>query len=315
MKAQVFRSAKRVFTCKTETGDMIEATSLRELIKGRDTHIAVGDHVTIDDDGVITEVEERKTEIFRILPRTGQKKTIAANCDLLLIVCSVSQPQFKRGLLDRYLIRSEEWQIPALVIFNKMDQFDPEEGIDLEFEYLRVKPITAGAYEISAHIPDRQPQILDQGLAGLKDALRGKTAIMLGQSGVGKSRLITALSDGKLELKSQSIGKVGKGTHTTTWAEIVDLGDFQLIDSPGIRSFSIDDISEKDLMEYFPDLLPHTVKCQFTTCEHTENSKGCFFQGLSEDKLDELILLTRLDSYFRIKEDLAGRPDWEKNSR
>jgi ribosome biogenesis GTPase len=147
----------------------------------------------------------------------------------------------------------------------------------------------------------------------LQRLLKGTTSISIGQSGVGKSKLISALSNGKVELLSSRLAKkIHKGAHTTTWAEIVDCEDFLIIDSPGVRSLSLQDIAAEELPELFPDLGECFSKCQFTDCKHEDNSKGCFFHSLDEEVLEDRIKLNRVYSYLKLKEEIEEIPEWEK---
>ncbi len=318
MRARIFRSAKRVFDCKIqESGQMVPATALRELIKGREAHIVVGDEVElskVEETGEyqIKQIYPRNNEIFRIIPREQKRKAIASNIDLMVIVMSVSKPEFKRGLLDRYLVRSIQWDVPALVVFNKMDEWEGAE-IDLNFEKDRIETLVNDFFEVSAVDGSYIPAFLPNSMQELRTTLKGKIAIFMGQSGVGKSQLITALSGGEIELLSREIGKGGKGSHTTTWAEMVDCRYFLLIDSPGVRSFAMDDIILEDIDAYFPDLAQLFTKCKFTTCTHLENAKGCYFNDLDPEKRESQLILSRLETYLRLCEEVETRPSWAKH--
>ena len=167
-------------------------------------------------------------------------------------------------------------------------------------------------FEVSALEENYQAKYLKLGLSDLKSRLQNKTSIFLGQSGVGKSRLISQVSEGKINLLSNEVGRVGKGKHTTTWSEIVDCESMSLIDSPGIRSFGVEDLLQEDLITYFPDLEEGAVKCKFSNCEHAENSKGCYFYTLDPDLRDTQLLLSRLDSFCRMKEEISETPSYLK---
>ena len=317
IKAQVHRSAKRIFDCSIE-GDskVVPATALREAIK-KYKHIVVGDKVWLENetsgDGYqIVDIEKRNSEISRFSPREGKSKVIAANCDLLAILVAVSLPTYKRGLVDRYLVRAHQWGIKTILIFNKMDQVS-DEAVDLQFEMERVKPLGVECFEISAKFPDSVQPKFGKGMEELNQQLQGKTCIFLGQSGVGKSKTVNALSGGEFSLKSEALGKEGKGAHTTTWAELIDCGKFKMIDSPGIRSLALDDIAQEDLISFFPDLEELSTKCKFSDCKHKKGTKGCFFYsaGLSFEG-NQKVILSRLESYHRILDEVIQTPSWKK---
>lgn len=311
LKAKIIRSSKREFEClDLETKQVIKAVCLREVIK--QNHVVVGDNVLIrpqqnDIRHEIFEVVERKNEIFRRIVRSNKKKVIAANTDVILIVASVSKPDYKPFLIDRYITRSVQWGIPAIVIFNKMDQFDDQFDIEMEmkkFDYLGVN-----YFEISS----LEGNEFHSNIKDLKNLLIGKTAICLGQSGVGKSKLITELSGGKIELLSSRLAKgIQKGAHTTTWAELIDLDDFYMIDSPGVRTLAVSDIAISELPQLFPDLIPHFGKCQFHDCRHEDNSKGCFFNTLDLDQDRDFIIFMRLVAYTKMRDEVEVIPDWKR---
>lgn len=316
MRARIYKSDKRSFECKLdETGEMIKATALGNLLKKGET-LVVGDYVHLEEipetkEIMITSLEERESEIFRIIVRESKKKVTAANCDLLIILTSVSRPQYKRGLVDRFLVRACQWGIRPIVVFNKMDEFD--ESFDIDFEQKRLNQLGAKCFEISAINSEYSPKYLSLGLDDLREEIKDRTSIFLGQSGVGKSQTINTLSDGKFDLRTNKVARVGKGSHTTTWSEIVDLDGFCTIDSPGIRSFSLDDIDPEELLSYFPDLEEVAADCKFSNCEHTEGTKGCvFWKEFSPETEKGEFLHSRLESYHRIYDEIKALPFWEK---
>lgn len=319
IKARIFKSSKRQFDCQIkDSKEIVQATAMASLLK--EDHLVVGDWVdlkapeTSTDSWSIVSVEERQNAIFRNLPREQKKKVIAANVDLILIVASAGKPSYKRGLIDRYLTRSSSWDIPAFVVFNKMDQYDPQE-FSLNDEADRLKWLDAECFEVSAQDPEYKPRYLEQGFNELSTKLKEKTAILLGHSGVGKSRLITSLSAGKVNLLSAELGKVGKGAHTTTWAELIDTELFHLIDSPGVRSMSVTDLTKDELLYSFPDINEFSTRCRFASnCTHDENAKGCFFQSLDKTKREDCLILSRLESFKRMLEEVSNIPDWLKKS-
>lgn len=317
IKARIFRSSKRHFDCqRVDNKEVVPAMALATLLK--EDHLVVGDWVELSpppqggEEFKIEKVHPRSNAIFRNLPREQRKKVIASNVDVMMVVVSAGRPAYKRGLVDRYLARSDFWDVPAYLIFNKMDLYEENE-FDIRFEAERLKWLNVKCFEVSAEDPDYRPKYLDAGFAELASDLENKTAILVGHSGVGKSRLITSLSDGKAQLLSGELGKVGKGAHTTTWAELIDAEKFILIDSPGIRSMSLSDLTKQDLLYCFSDVNEWTTRCQFSSnCNHEANSKGCFFQKLDNEKREDQLILSRLDSYKRVLEEVSNIPDWLK---
>lgn len=318
IKARIFRSSKRHFDCqRSDNKEVVPATALATLLK--EDHLVVGDWVEISpppqggEEWKIESVIKRENSIFRNLPREQKKKVIAANVDVMLVVVSAGKPDYKRGLVDRYLARSDYWNVPAYVVFNKMDLYQ-ESDFDIHFEADRLKWLNVKCFEVSAENPDYSPKYLSLGINDLENELKYKTAILVGHSGVGKSRLITSISNGKAQLLSGDLGKVGKGAHTTTWAELIDADHFTLIDSPGIRSMSLSDLTKEELLYCFSDVNEWAAKCKFSSsCSHEENSKGCYFQSLNKEDRESQLMLSRLDSYKRVLEEVSNIPDWLKN--
>lgn len=313
MRGRIIKFDRKEFFCKLDDGREVMALAKGNLHKDREG-LVVGDYVTIeevDGESFITEKEKRKNSIFRLIVREQRKRHTAANVDVLAIVTSVSRPEFKRGLIDRFLVRAVQWEIAPIIIFNKMDQYDTDD-FDIEYERDRLLPLGVKCFELSAKQGDEySSQYLDNGLAELRVVLEDKTTIFLGQSGVGKSTVIDLISGGKANLRTKEVGKGGKGTHTTTWSEIIDCGSFQLVDSPGIRSLSLEDMTSEDFIEYFPDVAQKATECKFKNCAHTLGTKGCAFW--SEKESQELeFLQTRLESYLRMLEEIGQIPDWKK---
>lgn len=313
MKARIYRSARRTFDCKLlNLEQIVPATALAQVLK--EQHPVVGDWVELHyDEGVdqyeITKVLPRSNEIYRQLVREKKKKSIAANIDFLAIVSSVSRPVYKSGLVDRYLVRAHQWGIRPLIILNKIDEFDDQ--FDIHFEIKKYRELLdIDSFSISA----KDESLCEEELEKLKTELEGKTVIFLGQSGVGKSKIISRLSEGKVELESRELAKgVGKGAHTTTWSELIDCERFELIDSPGVRSLAINDLSLEELQNYFPDLHVYMSQCKFNNCQHLDNSKGCAFNQLDPNEEQTKMILNRLASFLKMKEEVMAIPDWKRS--
>ncbi|MCB9091348.1 MAG: ribosome small subunit-dependent GTPase A [Halobacteriovoraceae bacterium] len=310
IKARIIKSARREFDCALEgLNQVVQATALGNLLK--EGEVVVGDFVELskqNNEYIIEKVFERKNSIYRNLVREKTQKVIAANLDVLVCVTAISKPEFKRGMVDRYLLRSQQWDIPAILVFNKTDEY--AEQIDIPFECERLKELGVQCFEISAKFPEYKNKFIEQGLSELKKFLNNKTAIFLGQSGVGKSKLISTLTDGEVELESQKLAKVGKGAHTTTWAELITHKDLNIIDSPGVRTLSIDDLTVEQLDDYTPDIAELATQCQFNNCQHQENSKGCIF--FTDKFKNDSFVQSRLESYLRFKEEIERIPHWKK---
>ena len=313
--AHIYEAHKKEFLCKIDSEDRTVIASAKTTVM-KANQLVAGDKVLLEkkgDDHQIVELVKRRNEIFRMNVRERKKRVTAANCDLVIITTSVSKPLYKQGIIDRFATRSFQWDVPAIVVFNKMDEF--QDDFDIDFEMRRLENLGIECFEVSAEYPETLPRFGRGSFEDLKKKLLNTQSIILGQSGVGKSRLITSISDRKVKLASLELGKAGKGIHTTTWSEMIECGIFRIIDSPGIRSFSLDDIFPEDLIDFFPDLLPVTLTCKFNNCQHESTTKGCAFYGDDIDLQKADIITSRLMSYKKIMEEISATPVWQKKSR
>jgi ribosome biogenesis GTPase len=312
--ACIYESHKKEFLCKMDSENKtVLACAKRTVLKGN--QLVPGDKVLLEKTGneyQIVKLIDRANEIFRIIIRERKKRVTAANCDLVISATSVSKPPYKQGVIDRFATRTFQWDVPAIVIFNKMDEF--QDDFDIDFEMRRFENFGIECFEVSAKYPEHPSRFGRGSFKDLQNKLVKTQAIILGQSGVGKTTLITSLSDKEVILRSSEIGRSGKGTHSTTWSEMIDCGTFRIIDSPGIRSFSLDDILPEELINFFPDLLPISLTCQFNNCQHEASTKGCAFYGEDTDPQKADIIESRLSSYKRIMEEISQTPAWQKKS-
>lgn len=265
---------------KTTTGEIFQARMKGIFKKNEDitstNPIAVGDVVEIVPDdsdasaknAMITEIGERRNYIVRSSPHGRNKKhIIAANLDQAMLIGTIREPRTSQGFIDRFLVTAAAYHIPAVLVFNKkdiyrakeMEVFEAMEALYTDIGY-PVKLISATEKE---------------GIDEIRAILKGKTTLMSGHSGVGKSSLINDLVPG-LDLRTTAVsGWSGKGLHTTTFAEMYDLPDGGcLIDTPGVREFGIVEIDKAELSHYFLEMQPYLSQCQFNNCLHI-NEPGC----------------------------------------
>jgi ribosome biogenesis GTPase len=310
--AHIYEAHKREFLCKIESENrMVSASAKRNVLKSG--QLVAGDMVLLEKTGSdyqIVELIKRTNEIFRMITRERKKRITAANCDLVVIATSVSRPFYKQGVVDRFTTRCFQWDVPAIIVFNKMDEF--QNDFDIDFEMRRFENLGIECFEVSAKHPEYTPAFGRGSFKELKKKLANTQAIILGQSGVGKSRLITSLSDKEVLLPSSEIGKSGKGSHTTSWSEVIDCGAFRIIDSPGIRSFSMIDIVPEELIGFFPDLQPISMNCRFNDCRHESSSKDCAFYSVDNATEKADIIQSRLSSYKKILKEISSPPTWRK---
>ena len=305
MEGLVIKSTGSWYEVLTDQGKSINCRikgKFRTLDIKTTNPIAVGDRVQIEPEpdqetGLITTLHPRKNYIIRkSVNLSKQAQIIAANLDQAFLIVTLASPRTSMGFIDRFLVTAEAYDIPAKLIFNKLDLFN-EEGLEILEEYQAIYE-NAGypCYSVSA--------IKKTNLDQIKELLKDKVTLVSGHSGVGKSTLINALLPGK-ELKTGQISDWSdKGKHTTTFAEMFQLpfGGY-LIDTPGIRELGVFDIEKQDLGRLFPEIRKLMENCRFHNCRHI-NEPGCaVLEALDNEELES----SRYDSYLSIYHDNETR--------
>ncbi|WP_140938074.1 ribosome small subunit-dependent GTPase A [Sphingobacterium lumbrici] len=257
--------------------------------------IAVGDwvHFDLEPDqasGVINVLEPRKNYIIRkSVNLSKQTQIIGANLDQAILVVTLASPPTSLGFIDRFLVTAEAYDIPAILVFNKLDLFS-EEGLEILQEYKSIyENIGYPCYEVSA--------IEGTNIDAIRDLLKDKVSLVSGHSGVGKSTLVNRIVPGT-ELRTGNISDWSdQGKHTTTFAEMIGLPfGGKLIDTPGIRELGIVDIEKQELSHFFPEMRQLMNKCKFNNCRHL-NEPGCVvLEAVEEGDIES----SRYDSYISI---------------
>ncbi len=236
--------------------------------------IAVGDMVVVRDD-LIQEVEERKNYLIRRSTNLSkQYHILAANLDAAVLVASITKPRIAPGFIDRFLINAEAYQVPAIVVINKIDLVDAdhEELEDLAFLY---RSIGYPVYLLSTETADELPLLVE--------SIAGKTVLFTGFSGVGKSTLLNRI-DPSFEQKTGEISVANeKGKHTTTFAEMFLMEDgTKIIDTPGIKEMGLVDFEAWELSHFFPEMKKYSSHCKYNNCIH-KNEPGCAVKKAVEE--------------------------------
>lgn len=258
--------------------------------------VAVGDRVLLDlngEDYLISKILERKNYIIRkSVNLSKQVHIIAANIDQAFLIVTLASPTTSVGFIDRFLVTAEAYQIPTVLVFNKVDLYDE---FDREYHDEIVQMYTNSGYECI------ETSALDQiNIDLLTTKMTAKVTLLSGHSGVGKSTLVNII-DPVLDLVTQQVSEAhNKGMHTTTFAEMYPLhfGGF-IIDTPGIKGFGLVDVSEFELADYFPEILSLKGQCKFHNCKHVNEPKCAVKEAVALDKIHPV----RYDSYLSILED------------
>ncbi|PTQ99883.1 ribosome biogenesis GTPase [Mucilaginibacter yixingensis] len=298
MQGLVTKSTGSWYQVQTPDGKRYEARIKGKFrIKGMVTTnpIAVGDQVDFEfepgsDNAVITHLHPRRNYIIRkSINLSKQAQIIAANLDQAILVVTLASPRTSLGFIDRFLVTAEAYDIPAALVFNKLDLFS-EEGLEILAEYESIyEDLGYPCFEVSA----LKGTNIDQVEALIKD----KTTLITGHSGVGKSSLINALLPDLALRTGEVSGWSDKGMHTTTFAEMHDLPHGgSIIDTPGIRELGIIDIEPQELGHFFPEIRERMNGCRFNNCRHI-NEPGCAVLDAVEEGE---IAPTRYESYLSI---------------
>jgi len=271
--------------------------------------VAVGDRVKVEEDpreenvGAIKEILERRNHVIRQSPRRKHDlHLLASNVDQAMVVMTIISPNLKQGFIDRFLLMTEPFDIPALIVFNKSDLYGPEE--------MEIYDILREIYEGIGYRMLLVSAVDGQGIEELRSALKDKTTLICGQSGVGKSSLVNAIESG-LGLRTQELSDYsGKGQHTTTFAEMFPLNfGGAIIDTPGIKSLSFNHLEPQDIAHNFRELFALSDQCKFADCLHRDEPKCAVKAAVDDGAVSEL----RYINYLTILEEVEEQNYWERN--
>jgi len=264
--------------------------------------IAVGDIVEIENESdeestIITEIYERRNYINRVSPHNrNQHHIVGANLDQSLLFATLKDPKTSFGFIDRFLIISEAYHVPALIVFNKSDLLGKKEKLKFEMAKEIYEPV---GYKIFLASIEKK-----EGVEEVLDLLKDKVTLLSGHSGVGKSSFINYIFP-ELRLKVQDVsGWSGKGLHTTTFAEMYDLPfGGKIIDTPGIREMGLVGIPKQELSHFLPEMRAILNDCQFNNCMHIEEPGCAVKQAVNEG----IIHYERYASYLNILDTIADK--------
>ena len=259
------------------------------IFRKQDIKPLVGDNVIIE----VLDEDNRIGNITEIFPRTSELiRPAAANVDQALVIFAITNPEPNFNLLDRFLVMMDYQNLPTVILFNKEDLAD-----DSEKE--RVKNIyrDCGCTLLFASAAK------EQGLSEVREILMGKTTILAGPSGVGKSSLTNYLLQ-KSTMETGDVSRIGRGRHTTRHSEIFCMEkDSYICDSPGFTSLMLPDIEAGELRYYYPEFAWYEGKCRFNGCVHV-NEPDCSVKSAVEEGI---ICRERYDSYLCLYDELKRK--------
>lgn len=269
--------------------------------------IAVGDYVFIEisedkNDYVISSIEDRNNYIIRQSPRQKhQRHIIASNVDQFFIIATISQPRTSIGFVDRCIAAAECFHIPITIIINKKDLLREKDKQKLEEWKLIYSQIPYPILLISSFDEEDVKQ--------LRNLINNKTTLIAGHSGVGKTSLLNAIHP-TLNLKTGTIStKWEKGKHTTTFATLYQLeNETYIIDTPGIKEFSILHVEPEEVSGYFVDINQLAKGCKYNNCMHINEPDCKVVEALEQGKLAP----SRYENYLNVIQNIEEVNYWER---
>lgn len=301
MHGLVIKNTGSFYLVRTDDGRAVECKVKGNFrLRGiRSTNpVAVGDGVTIrqaegEQVAFITEIDDRRNYIVRKASNLSkQSHILAANIDLALLVVTIARPDTSTTFIDRFLASAEAYRVPVCIAFNKTDDLNEEEQATLDYWEQIYSSIGYPCHRISA--------LRGEGTDALAAQLKGRTTLLAGHSGVGKSTLLNLLIPDAHARTAHISDAHGTGMHTTTFSELFELPEGgALIDIPGIKGFGTFNMEPEEVAHYFRDIFAISADCRFNNCTHT-HEPGCAVLKAVEE---HYIAASRYQSYLSMLED------------
>jgi ribosome biogenesis GTPase len=297
LKGKVYKSTGSWYNVKAEDGKFYDCRIKGKFrIQGIKTTnpVSVGDEVMIKIEAsgtaVIQEILPRKNYIIRkSVNLSKQTHIIASNIDVAFLLVTYNNPPTLTPFIDRFLVTAEAYQIPAVLLFNKIDTYSEEELDEVRFLYGMYESIGYKGIGISA----KTGKNLDK----VKAEMSGKTCLFSGHSGTGKSTLMNQVAPG-LNIKTAELSETHtQGQHTTTFAQMYDVDEeTRLIDTPGIKGFGVVDMDPQEIDNYFPEFFALKQDCKFNDCLHVNEPKCAVKKAVEKVEIPS----SRYESYLQM---------------
>lgn len=289
MQGKIIKGIAGFYYIYAEDGNVYECKA-KGIFRKDNFKPLVGDNVEI----TVLNEEEKKGSVTSILPRRNSLiRPAVANVDQAFLIFAMENPKPNFLLLDRFLIMMKQQEIPAVICFNKKDVGEKEEMEKLYEIYTGCgyRVVLSSTYE-------------GEGMDEIHEILKGKTTVVAGPSGVGKSS-ITNCMQGEVQMETGEISKkLKRGKHTTRHSQVIPVEkNTFLVDTPGFSSLYLTDMKEEELRDYFPEFVMYEPQCRFQGCMHIHEPGCAVKKALSEGKISQ----QRYDNYLALYEELKEK--------
>lgn len=311
MNGLVIKNTGYWYTVLTDEGSTVDCKVKGNFrLKGiRSTNpVAVGDRVTIteptqntiadkvhstgDMTAFITEIADRRNYIIRKSTNLSkQSHILAANVDQAVLVVTVNYPETSTTFIDRFLASAEAYSVPVILVFNKSDLLSDDE--------IRYQQMMMALYETIGYKCIAVSALKGDGIDVLTEQLKEKVTLFSGNSGVGKSTLLNAIIPDANLRTSEISDAHNTGMHTTTFSEMLKLGNGWVIDTPGVKGFGTFDMEPEEICSYFKEIFHFSKDCRFNNCTHTHEPGCAVLKAVEEHYISE----SRYNSYISMLND------------
>lgn len=289
MQGKIIKGIAGFYYIYAEDGNVYECKA-KGIFRKDNFKPLVGDNVEI----TVLNEEEKEGSVTSILPRRNSLiRPAVANVDQAFLIFAMENPKPNFLLLDRFLIMMKQQEIPAVICFNKKDVGEKEEMEKLYEIYTGCgyRVVLSSTYE-------------GEGMDEIREILNGKTTVVAGPSGVGKSS-ITNCMQGEVQMETGEISKkLKRGKHTTRHSQVIPVEkNTFLVDTPGFSSLYLTDMKEEELRDYFPEFVMYEPQCRFQGCMHIHEPGCAVKEALSEGKISQ----QRYNNYLALYEELKEK--------